>query len=118
MSQEPEAIPTDPVALARLFVRGHSIKRGETIQLVRDLLALLDAPGRLDMPAAIWKEETVVSDHLQVVAETPEVRPPIEVRAGTAGSVYLGPDANRYFTQNEALALAGAISRAAAKRGV
>lgn len=123
---DPFDVPTDPIALARLFVAGRTLKRGVTIQLVRDLLALVDAPK--DMPPAI--EVAPSAWRVRDVCEAPtgpkaipvgipdlqgyDARPPVEVVATASGAVFLGPEANRYFTRTDAIALAGAIARAAA----
>lgn len=99
--------PTDPITLARQFVTGRTLKRGATIQLVRDLLALLDAQG----------ESTAWAAGIPNVAGY-DAKPPIALHATAAGAVFLGRDANRYFTRTEAIALAGAIARAATGRNV
>jgi len=118
---DPDAIDeveiTDPVALARLFVSGRSLKRGATIQLVRDLLALIESP------TPIWREpprpETTcvarIDNHIPLGVPNVggyDLKSPIAVKRGLAGSVFLGPEANRYYTPAEAIALAGAIARA------
>lgn len=124
MMSEPEDLPTDPVALARLFVVGRSLKRGDMIQMVRGLLALLDLPApSLDVPKPpdAFQMLCDARNDGAIPAGVPNVtgydaKPPIAVQAGVSGSVFLGPEANRYFTRTEAIALAGAIARTALGR--
>ena len=100
----------DTVALARLFVSGGSLKRADTIRLVRDLLALLDKPVFVRDSAPAW---SVILPEVPDQDEDDTRPSPIKVHIGLAGSVFLGPESNRYYTRSEAVALAGAIARAA-----
>ncbi len=116
----------EPLALARLFIAGRSVKRGVLIRMVRELLALIDNPTPLVLEPSRYIE-TPPEDSFRITCGRPTVplgipnvegydsRPPILVQPGISGSVFLGPEANRYFTRSEAIALAGAIARTAAK---
>lgn len=98
---------TNPsILLARLFVAGRNVKRSELVDMVRELLTLIEQP--VDMPPAR------MIDELPPLKET---RSPITVQTGPAGSVFLGPEANRYYTRSEAIALCGAISKVTQRKG-
>ena len=90
----------DLLTLARAFVAGRSLKKGDTIQLVKDLLARAEgvAPVLLGIPAASGYDG----------------RSPVVVTRGPSGSTFMGPSASRWYTRAETRALAGELARAAA----
>lgn len=98
MSQDSE-LELDAEGLARLFVVGRSLKRLETINMVRELLKQLDdlrqaaaaapiADGALRKMAASCRKEVDI---------TPQ------------NKIYLGPDVAGIYTMDEASAIAGRI---------
>ncbi len=102
MLPEPETPSMTPRILAELFIAGRSVRRSELVEMVRELLAVIDSrpsPQRATHPAA---------------APT-NVKPPVKISRGAGGSIFLGPEANRFYTPSEAMALSAAIARAAAK---
>ena len=125
--------PADPIALARLFSAGRTLKWGATIQMVRDLLAELDAVKRelavVSTPAPAPPTPATTSAHAEPTGiagdAAPEQPPttaywsfafqgksPVIVQSGAAGAVFLPKDAARWYTRDEAIALAHEILRA------
>ncbi len=108
----------DPVTLATEFVQGQNLKRSVLVEMVGDLLQLIDELQHVQPSAKVICTSATTSDAPCGVPmlEGYDAKPPIKVQNGAAGSVYLGPESNRYYTRSEAVALAGAIARAAAVR--
>lgn len=129
----------DTVELAKRFAAGLSLKRGETISMVKELLELLDAKEvQIIAPENIGSSfnEFVKEELVGPVVEketAPEVnngyqevlyglvsqfekRAPllrVTVEKTPEGAVYVGPDVNRVYSKDEAVALAGRLYRVA-----
>lgn len=116
MTTELEELPTDPVAMARLYVTGRAMKRADSMYMVKGLLAALDArPVSVPMPTPTTEPVVIVkAPPVEVKVVT---KPPIKVHVTDTKSVFLGPEANRHYTKSEALALAEAIANAATGGG-
>jgi hypothetical protein len=101
----------DPLEVARDFVIGKNFKKSILVDMVAALLNMVD----LDTAGACEprdRTDTPIPVGIPNIGGY-DARPPIKVGAGLAGAVYLGPEANRFYTRSEALALAGAIARTA-----
>jgi len=93
----------DLITLAHEFIGGRNLKRSTLVEILQHLLDRVG--GTKDVPHGVPDVQGY------------DAKPPIAVTQGVAGSVYLGPESNRYYTPREAVALAGAIARATQAQG-
>lgn len=101
----------DPVALARKFVTGLNIKRGESIAMVKGLLALLDGREQWIAAAVAVSADTVPLGPVHDPRKLPECF--VTVERTSTGAVLVGHDANRTYSRDEALSLVEKILKAA-----
>lgn len=101
MEQEEQQL--DPVVLARKFVTGLNIKRGDSIAMVKGLLALLDTKGQV--------MDTVPLGPIHDPGKLPACF--VTVERTSTGAVFVGHDANKTYSRDEALALVEKILKAA-----
>lgn len=111
---------SDPVSLAREVVRGRSLKRGDLNEMLRGLIKEVE---ELRRPSSI---ETTTPEPIEVelvdVVDLPKLGPaakamlkdvrkvavksPVKVEITPTGAIYLGKEANRTYTLEEADGLA------------
>lgn len=142
MTIDPETINEglDPVALARLFVLGRSIKKGETIAMVKALLALIDQPASKYVSSTCVEHETPAGSQtitmtpagqaaLSVVPVSKPIRPASAARTDenyakmlaanaelivtNGNGVFIDPLLSRWLTPDEARHIAAEITKKA-----
>jgi hypothetical protein len=130
LTRPPVARPSDPVELARAAASGLSLKRDESLKLLRDLVAQIEELERTNATLAAIAARTqpttptviAAPDRAEVASALPPrvgpceaavlktqvavaIRSPIVVRRTPTGAMHLGPEAARTYTPAEAIGL-------------